>query len=162
VTNPDGSGQGGAEHKPADTARRLVLDQHLELKRLLTMGLIQVRGAAVQADSSHESIRALVGLIRDVFVKHLADEEALIVPILEDDLPAGPWRVAELREEHGRQRTELDALCTWPEEGSDLELALRFDGLAKLLLDDIAHEERELLIPDVIRDDHVVIDQFGG
>jgi hypothetical protein len=27
---------------------------------------------------------------------------------------------------------------------------------------DIAHEELELIVPDVIRHDHIVVDQFGG
>jgi hypothetical protein len=158
----DGSSPNGPDRESAEAARRLVLAQHRELKRLLTMGRILARGSASDGDPGGEPIRSLVGLIREVFVKHLVDEEALIVPILEDDLPVGPERVAALREEHARQRGELDALCDWPEEGSDGELALRFNELAKLLMEDIAHEERELLVPDVIRDDHVVIDQFGG
>jgi hypothetical protein len=150
------------ERPPADKARRMVLDQHRELKRLLSMGLIQAREAAEEAVSGHEPIRSLVSLIQEVFLKHLADEEALIVPILEDDLPLGPARVASLREEHGRQRAELDALCAWPDDDSDVELARRFDSLAKTLLEDITHEERELLVGGVIRDDRVVVDQFVG
>ena len=162
MNDGDVTPSGDPERLPADTARRMVLDQHRELKRLLSMGRIQARGAAEETVSGHEPIRSLVSLIREVFLRHLADEEALIVPILEDDLPLGPWRVGALREEHGRQRAELDALCAWPDDDSDVELARRFDGLAKALLEDIAHEERELLVGDVIRDDHVVVDQFVG
>ena len=147
---------------PADMARRLVLGQHIELRRLLTMGLGQVVSVLADEGGGHEPLRSLVGLIRHVFVQHLADEEALIVPILEADPPIGPQRVEALREEHGRQRRELEALCAWPEEGDDLELAERFGSLARALLQDIAHEERELLIPDVVRDDNIVIDQVGG
>jgi len=149
------------DRQPAETARRLVLEQHLQLRRMLSMGLVHAR-QAVAGDGAQEPLRGLVGLIRDVFVQHLADEEALIVPILEDDLPVGPLRVEALREEHDRQRGELETLCAWPEEGSDLELAVRFETLATTLLGDITHEERELLIPEVIRDDHVVINQIGG
>jgi hypothetical protein len=128
---------------------------------MLSMGLVQARQSAA-GDGAQEPLRGLVGLIRDVFVQHLADEEALIVPILEDDLPVGPLRAEALREEHDRQRSELDTLVAWPEEGSDLELAARFETLATTLLADIVHEERELLIPEVISDDHVVISQLGG
>lgn len=157
----DGAHRGEDDRQPAETARQLVLKQHLELRRMLSMGLVQARRSAA-ADGGQEPLRGLVGLIRDVFVQHLADEEALIVPILEDDLPVGPLRVEALREEHDRQRSELETLCAWPEEGSDLELAARFEALATTLLADIAHEERELLTPEVIRDDHVVINQLGG
>lgn len=157
----DGARGSENDRQPAETARRLVLEQHLQLRRMLSMGLVQARQSAA-GDGGQEPLRGLVGLIRDVFVQHIADEEALIVPILEDDLPVGPLRVEALREEHARQRSELEILCAWPEEASDLELAARFETLATALLGDIAHEERELLIPEVIRDDHVVIDQLAG
>jgi DUF438 domain-containing protein len=157
----DGAHHSENDRKPAETARRLVLQQHLQLRRMLSMGLVQAR-QSVAGDGAQEPLRGLVGLIRDVFVQHLADEEALLVPILEDDLPVGPLRVEALREEHDRQRSELETLCAWPEEGSDLELAARFEALATALLGDIAHEERELLIPEVIRDDRIIINQFGG
>jgi len=149
---------------PAARARQTVLDQHVELRKLLTMGLVQVH-AAVKGGGElpgHEPLRSLVAMIRDLFVRHLADEEALILPILEDDLPLGPLRAKRLREEHTEQRAELEALCGWPEEESDLELALRFEGLGMILLDDIADEERHLLTSEIIRDDCIVIDQCGG
>jgi DUF438 domain-containing protein len=157
----DGAHRSENDRRPAETARQLVLEQHLQLRRMLSMGLLQARQSAADG-GAQEPLRDLVSLIRDVFVQHLADEEALIVPILEEDLPVGPSRVEALREEHDRQRSELETLCAWPEEGSDRELAARFETLATTLLGDIAHEERELLIPDVIRDDHVVINQLGG
>lgn len=155
----------GANHnendRPAETARGLVLAQHHRLRRMLTMGLAQARQSAA-GDGGQEPLRDLVGLIRDLFVQHLADEEALIVPILAVDLPVGPLRVDALREEHDRQRSELETLCAWPEEGSNLELAARFEALAGMLLRDIAHEERDLLIPEVIHDGHVVGNQLSG
>jgi hypothetical protein len=146
----------------AARARRMVLDQHVELRRLLKMGIAQAVASVSGQTLPHEPLRSLVSMIRDVFVQHVADEEALILPILEDDLPLGPVRARRLREEHAAQRSELDALCGWPEEENDLELALRFEGLGTALLDDIAHEEKHLLTPEIIRDDCVVIDQSGG
>jgi mannose/cellobiose epimerase-like protein (N-acyl-D-glucosamine 2-epimerase family) len=148
--------------QPAEAARKKVLRQHEELRRLLTMGLAEARVAVTADGAMHETLRSLMTLIRDVFVGHLADEEALIVPILEADPPAGPLRVAALRAAHAQQRAELDALCAWPEEASDPELEERFDQLAKLLLEDIADEEHELLVPEVIHDDEPDLDQPDG
>jgi hypothetical protein len=159
-TKRDGSV--GTDRSSAEAARRLVLEQHLGLRRLLMMGLAQAIGAKSLLDPQHEPLRALVGEIQSVFVQHLADEEGLIFPFLEDDLPLGPMRAAALREEHARQRAELEALCAWPEDRSDRELATRFERLAAALLEDIAHEEREVLTAEVIRDDSIVIDQCGG
>jgi hypothetical protein len=152
-----------ADLGPAARARRLVLEQHIELRRLLRMGMAQAQAAVKGHVLPHESLRALILMIREVFVQHLADEEALIIPVLDDDLPLGPLRAKRLREEHAGQRKELERLCSWPEEEShDLELILRFEGLGTALLDDITHEERELLTPEIIRDDGIVVDQCGG
>ena len=156
------NGSSGPDRPTAEMARCLVLEQHLALRGLLMMGLAQATGAEGHLEHRHEPLRALVGEIQSVFVRHLADEEGLILPILEDDLPLGPLRAEALREEHARQRAELEALLAWPEDRSDRELATRFGRLAAALLEDIAHEERELLTSDVIRDDSIVIDQCGG
>ena len=156
------SGWNEDDRQSAEVARRLVLDQHLHLRRLLMMGLAHSSAALGDAATSHEPLHALVAEIRGVFVRHLADEEALLFPILEDDLPLGPRRAELIREEHARQRGELEALCGWPDDGSARELAARFNQLAAALIEDIAHEEREVLIPEVVRDDQVVVDQSGG
>jgi hypothetical protein len=143
-------------------ARRLVLDQHVHLRKLLMMGLAHARAALGDGATSHEPLHALVAEIRGVFLRHLADEEALLFPILEDNLPLGPRLADLIREEHTRQRGELEALCGWPDDGCGRELVVRFSKLAVALIEDIAHEEREVLIPEVVRDDQVVVDQSGG
>jgi len=155
-------GNRGVDRPSAETARRLILEQHLGLRRLLMMGLAQVTGAEGHQEPQHEPLRALVEEIQSVFVQHLTDEEGLILPLLEGDLPLGPLRAEALRDEHARQRAELETLCAWPDDRSDHELATRFGQLAAALLEDIAHEEREVLTSDVIRDDSIVIDQSGG
>jgi hypothetical protein len=147
---------------PADRARRKVLEQHRELRRLLLLGVAQVGEWTQEHNAPHEPLRSVIDVVRDVFIRHLADEEALILPILDLDVPLGPQRAAALHEEHDRQRAELQELAAWPEDGDDDELALRFKQLAKELLADIAHEEADLLAPSVIRDDQIVVDQSGG
>jgi hypothetical protein len=140
--------EGNRDRPLADTTLRLILDQHRELRRLLAMGLVQSVGVLDTHVCVHEPFRALVAVIRDVLLNHLADEETLLLPWLENSRPAGAFRAASLRGEHARQRAELDELCDWPDEASDLELAARFDRLARALLVDIAHEERALLASD--------------
>jgi hypothetical protein len=152
----------GSPPRPsAEAARRRVLEQHVELRRLLQAGLEHLRGTSV-SHPSPSALRELVYLVRELFVQHLSDEEALVEPILEDDLPLGPRRMEVLRAEHVRQREELDALCAWPPGDTSGVLARRFGQLAAALLEDIDHEEHDLLTADVIRDDAVVIDQSDG
>ena len=158
----DGSGWNGGDRQSAEMARRLVLDQHRDLRKLLMIGLAHATAALGDAATSHEPLHALVTEIRRIFVRHLADEEALLFPILEDDLPLGPRRAELIRQEHTRQRAELEVLCGWPDDGSGRELAARFSQLAAALIEDIGHEEREILVPDVVRGDQVVVDQAGG
>jgi len=132
----------------AEAGLRLILDQHTELRRLLAMGLVQSVGVLDNRVSVHEPLRSMVALIRDVLARHLADEEALLLPyieVCERSRAAGRFRAEQLRDDHTRQLGELDLLCAWPEEAGDLELAARFDQLARALLQDIALEERYFL-----------------
>ena len=158
----DRSGWTEGNRQSAEKARRLVLDQHLHLRKLLMIGRAHANAALGDAATSQEPLHALVAEVRDVFVRHLADEEALLFPLLENDPPLGPRRAELIREEHSRQRGELDVLCGWPDDDGGRELAVRFSRLAAALLEDIAHEEREVLIPEVVRDDQVIVDQSGG
>lgn len=147
---------------PAERARRLVVEQHQELRRLLTLALEQVRRRRPPRAGAGKSLRSRIRTIREVFLRHLACEEALLFPILDLDVPVGPRRAVALGEEHARQRAELLELEEkWTESSGD-EISRRFERLALALLDDIAQEERDLLVPDVIRDDQIVIDQFLG
>jgi hypothetical protein len=150
------------ERVPASVALRRVLDQHAELRALLEAGLEQVCLVLAGSVAASGSLRSLMGLTPRTFVQHLAYEEALILPILADDLPVGPLRMERILEEHARQVAEVEALCAWQEGADPTGLATRFGALAQALLADIEHEERDVLTPDVIRDDAVVIDQFGG
>ena len=131
----------GAELTTA-RARRLMGDQHRELRRHLAAGIVAVE----RQPTAGERLRALLGTLRDAFAKHQSDEEALVMPILERDLPVGPLRASQLREEHARQCAQLEALCAREQETDDADLARRFDRLSRTLLHDIAHEERLLLV----------------
>jgi hypothetical protein len=146
----------------AETALRRILRQHVDIRQLL-QACLEHADAAVNAETSSDvTLRLLVGITHVELLRHLAEEEALLVPILEDDLPLGPLRAAQLKEEHERQRDELDALRrSWDSEGV-APRAQKLRALAGALLDDMEHEEHELLVGDVIRDDEVVVDQNGG
>jgi len=126
-------------------ARRLMGDHHRELRRHLAAGIVALDGLVEPAG---ERLRSLLGTLRDAFARHQTDEEALILPMLECDLPAGPRRASQLREEHARQRTQLDALFSCRQEDDDVDLAQRFDRLSRMMLQDIAQEERLLLVDD--------------
>ena len=150
------------ERLSAEAARARILEQHRNLRTLLAAGLDFVRGAGGRARRSRAELAAVLGRANQAFQRHLADEEALILPILNDDVPVGPWRAELLLQEHQRQRAELDALSQVEPSCSRDELAARYATLVRELLLDMAKEEEELITPDAIRDDGIVIDQSCG
>jgi iron-sulfur cluster repair protein YtfE (RIC family) len=147
---------------PAQVARFRVLEQHRELRQLLETGLDLVRGALGGNGQALWELPALLDRTHQAFRCHLAEEESLLLPILDDDVPVGPMRAAILRQEHDRQRAEMEALAAKERSCTMDELAARYSELVQALLMDMEAEERELLTPDVIRDDGIVIDQCSG
>jgi hypothetical protein len=142
--------------------RRLALEQHMELRHLLAAGIREVYSRLERQAPPRESLGRLIGKIRDTFVQHIADEEAVLLPMFEDEARGGSLRASELRGEHARLRAEIETLCAWPADAADLELAVRFDRLARGLLRQIADEERQYLIRRPIRDRGVVAAQLPG
>lgn len=112
---------------------------------------------------SPDAVASAIGDIRTVMEVHLAFEERSLLPILRDDPPLGPERADRLLDEHRRQRMSLATLhreaCAFPQVPI---LAAKLAFLAEWLLADMEEEERSLLLPEVVRDDVVSIDQTSG
>ena len=112
---------------------------------------------------SPDAVASAIGDIRTVMEVHLAFEEKSLLPILRDDLPLGPERADRLLDDHRQQRASLATLhreaCAFPQVPI---LAAKLAFLAAWLLADMEEEERSLLLPDVVRDDVIAIDQSTG
>ena len=94
---------------------------------------------------------------------HLKFEEAVLLPLLRNDLPIGPQRADRLVDEHFQQRAMLAALHKEASARPELPLlATKLAALTSWLLADMAEEECSLLNPDALRDDLVVVDQNSG
>lgn len=155
-----------APERPVDagTARRGILAQHAQLRELLRHALA-LADARLDGDGSapDDAVASAIGDMRATMDVHLTFEEAVLLPLLRDDLPVGPQRADLVVDEHHRQRAMLAALhkeaCQHPELPT---LAVKLAAMASWLLADMAEEERALLNPDTLRDDPVVIDQTCG
>src|SRR4051812_25824092 len=147
----------------AETARRNILSQHERIRGLLE-GARQVAESALDGQPpTPESVASAIGDIRTTVEVHLAFEEGVLLPILRDDLPLGPERADRLLAEHQHQRQVLATLHREASRGPDRPtLAAKLAFLTTWLLEDMGHEERFLLTCDIVRDDHVVIDQSSG
>jgi hypothetical protein len=144
-------------HAAAHAAHRLILEQHTELRRLLALGLVQTCMPPHRRQPVRAELKVLVGQIRAVFLQHLADEEAVLPPLFGAD-PASAQATLTWREQHARQRQELEALRGLSEAES-AALADRFDGLARALLIDIAEEERALALALAVLDQRAAPDE---
>ena len=147
----------------AGTARGAILAQHQHIRSLLERARRVAEAALDGAPAAPDAVASSIGDIRTIMEVHLAFEEKSLLPILRDDPPLGPERADRLLDEHRRQRETLATLhreaCAFPELPI---LAAKLAFLAEWLLADMGEEERSLLIPDVVRDDVVVVDQSSG
>jgi hypothetical protein len=115
--------------------------------------MAQVQAAVMGAQLP---IRSMVANVQVEFARHLAEADALLPRGREDRL--GQGGSGRLQVEFAGELGTLAALGAWPEDNDDLELALRFQELAPVLLDAMASEERYLL---ETRNDLAIDDPFG-
>jgi hypothetical protein len=147
----------------AGAARGAILAQHERIRALLERARAVAEAALDGSPPSADAVASTIGDIRTIMEVHLAFEEKSLLPILHDDPPLGPARAARLLDEHSRQRETLAMLhreaCAFP----DLPiLPAKLAFLTEWLLADMGEEERSLLIPEVVRDDVIVVDQSTG
>ena len=147
----------------AGAAVKGILAQHVQIRELLDRSHKTATAALMGEPLAPDAVPSAIGDIRTTMDAHLAFEEKVLLPLLRDDLPVGPERADRLLEEHRRQRQMLAALHGEALADPKLpSLAARLEILTQWLVEDMEEEERCLLIPDVVRDDIVVVDQSCG
>jgi hypothetical protein len=152
-----------ARRVDAGLATRGILWQHRRIRSLLEKSRAIADDALDGTAQPSDAVASAIGDIRATLEIHLAFEEAVLLPLLRDDLPIGPQRADRLLDEHVRQRAMLATLHGEATAHPELPtLAVKLAFLASWLLADMAEEEQSLLVPDVVRDDIVVVDQTSG
>jgi hypothetical protein len=147
----------------AGTARRGILWQHERLRALLERARVLADARLDGEPSTPDAVASAIGDIHSAMEVHLKFEEAVLLPLLRDDLPIGPQRADRLLDEHLAQRAMLAALHKEAVACPELPLlASKLAALTSWLLADMVEEERALLNPDAVRDDVVVVDQNSG
>jgi hypothetical protein len=137
--------------------RQILLEQHCHLR-----GTIQaaqgVANRLLAAGATTGDLQRAVMALTDDLLRHLADEEKLLEPVLADIDAWGPIRAGLLRAEHAHQRAVLAVLTgptAWP---AATLVAKRTLSLCEDLLIDMEFEERELLSETLLRDDFILLD----
>lgn len=154
-----------APSRPVDagTARKGILWQHERIRALLEKARSLADAHLEGVPSAADAVASAIGDIHSAMEVHLKFEEAVLLPLLRDDLPVGPERADRLLDEHLRQRATLAALHKEASAHPELPLlAIKLAALTSWLLADMVDEECSLLNPDSVRDDIVVVDQNSG
>jgi hypothetical protein len=133
-----------AQRLDAGAARRGILWQHERIRGLLEKARA-VSDARLGGDASPEAVADAVSDLHSTIEVHLAFEEAVLVPLLREDLPDGPARADRMLDEHQRQRQMLASIHLEAYHYPELStLAVKLGFLASWFLADMAEEEREL------------------
>jgi hypothetical protein len=114
-------------------------------------------------DASVERVRVLARALALLLEHHFDTEERELIPALRAIDAWGPARVAQLVADHNAEREEAAAVRALLEVNAASSAAIaRLSAAIRMLRDDIGHEERESLQPELLRDDVVVLGQTSG
>lgn len=135
-----------------DRLRRQILAEHVEL-----------RAAIARVATAEEPARLALATsaLCDRLEDHLELEDEVLEPVLRAVDAWGPERARRLRDEHAAQRRRLAQLRRDVATAPALALAREVQPFLETLLADMAAEERDVLDPDLLRDDTISV-EFGG
>lgn len=139
--------------------RKTVLDQHASLRVLLAEA-DQLAGRITERGATQE-LRQVLERLLGQFELHMAFEEGVVAPALQDADAWGPERVAQLRDEHARQRHLIEQARS-SLFGRAEDVPGLVNALCSWMREDMEDEERTMLDPDLLRDDLVTIGQCAG
>jgi Hemerythrin HHE cation binding domain len=154
--------------KPSEIRAEL-LEQHADIRRRIA----ELRQAfPATGDAAREQLDGRLAQLVGLFRKHNAREEELLRDILPTVDAWGPARAETMIEEHAKEHTALYAALldvgTLPSvtgpgaaPGADAAEA-QLVPLLDRILEHVDHEEKTFLTEEVLRDDGIVRDYFGG
>lgn len=96
------------------------------------------------------------------FLEHVEHEERLLRPVLAQVDAWSRLRVESLDREHQEQREKLSELAQFDAAADPKAFAARVREVLAWVLLDMVGEEKTMLTPELLRDDIIVIDSFGG
>jgi Hemerythrin HHE cation binding domain len=150
-------------HPRPSRVRKRILQEHAALR-----GKLEELSAAVAslASGGTPSTAHALDLAAALYIElraHIDHEDALLVPVLRDADAWGKVRADQLEQHHAQQRAAFsDTSLRERKDASVSAVAAWLRNLIEELHADMAHEERELLSVDLLRDDPLGIDVEDG
>ncbi|MEZ4264927.1 MAG: hemerythrin domain-containing protein [Myxococcota bacterium] len=147
-----------------DEIRQRVLDDHASLRQAMeTLNHLIRQSSTGRSGPTAELVAAARAFVRHV-AAHLDYEDDVLIPALLESTNWGKVNTRDVVRFHSEQHARLARLDPLLDE-QDVGLpqflaALR--SVMELVSEDMAHEERDILVPRMLRDDPVGIDVTDG
>jgi hypothetical protein len=138
--------------------RSAILEEHEQLRARMKELEASLDGPSGMTSSFPVALKAF--LVE--FLKHIAHEDELLRPVLVQVDAWARQRVESLDREHQDQRRKLTELAQMDPSSDPSAFAARAREVLEWIRVDMAGEEKTLLTPELLRDDIIVIDSFGG
>lgn len=139
--------------------RELVMKEHEEFRRRMHSLNLALGRAGRGHTMAVNDLRAQILEFCSAAEAHMQLEEKHLYPVIERIDAWGPIRAQHMKEEHDAQRAALTKLR---DEAQGGQMALFVECAKQFMTSfaaDFAQEEKELLSPELLRDDAVSIDQ---
>lgn len=155
-------GAGAVDLAPSQVRERII-SEHERLLGLLEQVDVVARQALGGDTTVEARLRQWAKDLYGFLQAHLHLENEILVPALADTPGFGKERAEALRAEHREQSTVFErVLGRLARKAGPKELATELQELARSLRDDIEREQQEFLSADLLRDDVMPTDTFGG
>lgn len=142
--------------------RKVLLREHADIRARMD----ETRRAIAiwtNGDPAREELRYCLASLADTMRKHNLHEEELLREIVPTIDAWGPARAEIMDEEHVKEHDDLYAALVQAGTASEASVAKPIvNHLLQALLEHMEKEEKTFLAEDVLRDDAIVIDSFGG
>ena len=146
----------------ASQVRSLILDEHTILRNVLEDIEDSLGEMTRRVPGAVRRLRASLRTFQDAFLRHLSHEETVLRPLLKDVDAWGPARVETMDEEHRTQRAAIAELSRLALDQDVDGTIQHIEEFVRRLRADMDGEEQHALSEEVLRDDIIVIDTFGG
>ncbi len=142
-----GSTTGSTTEMQPSVVRKIILEEH----RLIREKLEAIH---LLIENKHEqALKNAVDEFAHFFLKHLATEDKILRPVLATIDSWGAVRVEALNKEHLEQTQELKRLNSLIQGKALTEYESTLKSFVRAILLDMAHEEKDFLNSDVLKDD---------
>lgn len=132
--------------------RERVLEEHVALRGLLATATSLAERVLDTDNALDEELPLHAREVYSALIRHLDLEDLILAPALRSADAWGEVRADALLAEHRLQRNQFHAVFADQQGGGTVKLAARLLTIVPAILEDMAHEEKELLTEALLGD----------